>query len=327
MPHLRRQLFVLVPLLGWTALPAPAAAQDTKTGGDAISATRRDLEALKSDRNLPVDSSKVALPTIDAPPIAAPTALDPAMPLPPTAQPLPGQGPTRRSNSWLIDAMEGNSGEKTTSLQQLMLGTDGARDKTGRAISDSRSRLGLSGVEKDSVLGAGSGARRDGQTKAGDKSDLAPLKDAAPAPNPLAGYMAAWMTSRDFNLLAKPDMNGAPSLPGGGAGPTGPGPGEAFTPSPAFFSAAIGGPVDLGPAKGGGPAGVSENPYLQALTLPAPTPGPAVPPMLAPPSSPAFPAVLPPLDSPPPPMRTEVAHPELQKRDDDAKYFPQLKRF
>ena len=325
MPRLRRQLFVLVPLLGWAAAPAPAAEQDAKTGNDTISATRRDLEALKSDRNLPLDSSKVALPTIDAPTIGAPASLGPAMPLPPTAQPPPGQSPARRSNSWLIDAMGANSGEKTNSLQQLMLGEDG-RAKTGRAISDSRSRLGLTGVEKDSVLGAGNGMQRDVQTKPGEKSDFAPLKDAAPAPNPLAGYMAGWMTSRDFNLLAKPDTGGAPGWSGGGPSPAVAGSGEAFAASPAFFSA-IGGSVEVGAAKGGGPAGAPENPYLQALTLPAPAPVPAVPPVLAPPSPASFPSVLPPLDAPAPPARTEVARPELQKRDDDAKYFPQLKRF
>lgn len=328
MPRLRRQLLVLVPLLAWAAVRVQAA----EPAADAISTTRRDLEALKSDRNLPLESSKVALPTIDAPPIGAPTPLDPSLPLPPNAQPQPGQGQPRRSNSWLIDAMEGNSGDnspngagKTGSLQQLMLGEDG-RGKTGRAASDSRSRLGLSDIEKDGVLGNRSGLPRGADPKAEGKSELAPLKDAAP--NPLAGYMAGWMTSRDFNLLAKPDTGGAPGLPGGGAGPAATGPGDSFSPSPAFFSAAIGGAADLGPSRGSGPAGAPENPYLQALALPAPLP--AGPPPLALPPSPAsapFPSVLPPLDSPPPPARNELSHPDLQKRDDDAKYFPQLKRF
>jgi hypothetical protein len=62
------------------------------------------------------------------------------------------------------------------------------------------------------------------------------------------------------------------------------------------------------------------------LTLPAAPP--AAPPTVAFPPSPApFPSVLPPAGNPAPAERVELSRPELQKRDDDAKYFPQLKRF
>jgi hypothetical protein len=337
MSRLRRQFFVLVPLLAWAAAGSPvqaqAAEQETRPANDAISATRRDLEALKSDRNLPMDSSKVALPTIDAPQIAAPTTLGPGAPLPPTAQSKPGQGQPRRSNSWLIDAMEGNSGENSLNgganpkdpWQQLMLGDD-SRDKAGRANGDSGSRLGLSNVEKDGILGDRRNLSRGTSSAADGKPELAPLKDAAP--NPLAGYMAGWMTSRDFNLLAKPDTGGAPGSPEGISGSPITGATEAFSPSSAFFSAAVGGPVDFGSSRGSGPTGAPENPYLQALTQPPPSstlpPALTLPPMSAP--APVS-SVLPPLDNPAPPARLEFAHPELQKRDDDAKYFPQLKRF
>lgn len=320
---------MLVPLLAWAAVRAQAA----EPANDTISATRRDLEALKSDRNLPADSAKVALPTIDAPPIVAPATLTPTRPLPPEAQPLPGQGQPRRSNSWLIDAMEGNSGEsgrnggaaKTNSWQLLMLGEDG-RAKGGKAGGDSRSRLGLSEAEKDGILGTRAGLQRGGDAAAEGKPDPASLKDTAP--NPLAGYMAGWMTSRDFNLLARPETGGGPGWPGGAGGSGVTGPGETFSPSPAFFAAAIGGPAAVGPARAEGSAGAPENPYLQALALPASPP--AQPPLLVLPPSPGpapFPAVLSPPDRPAPPERIELPHPELQKRDDDAKYFPQLKRF
>lgn len=330
MPRRCRPLLVLVPLLGWAVVRVQAA----EPTNDTISTTRRDLESLKTDRNLPADSAKVALPTIDAPVGVTPAPLTPTGPLPPDAQLPPGPRQPRRSNSWLIDAMEGNStpgslnggASKTTDPWQLLMLGEDSRAKDGKAGSDSRSRLGLSDVEKDGILGTRSGSQRGADAAADGKADPASLKDAAP--NPLAGYMAGWMTSRDFNLLARPETGGAPGLSGGSPVSRVTAPAETFSPSSAFFSAAGGGPVEVGPARGEGPAGAPENPYLQALTLPAPSP--AQPPALVFPSSPGpapFPTVLPPMDRPTPPERGELSHPELQKRDDDAKYFPQLKRF
>lgn len=333
MPRLRRQFLLLVPLLACAAVAGRAADQEPRPANDTISATRRDLEALKTDRNLPSGSAKVALPSIDAPQIEAPLPLGPGAPLAPNAPPAPGSAQPRRSSSWLIDAMEGNAGEnglnggtrKPNSLQQLLL-DDSSRDGRARNGGEARSRLGTADLERGGLSSARGDLRRGADADA-DKPDAASLKEAAP--NPLAGYMAGWMTSRDFNLLLKPETGGTPGA-SAGSGPAAQGPGEtfSFSPSSVFSPAVVGISTDTGPARMGGPAGAPENPYLQVLTLPAPPP--AAPPTVAFPPSPApmpFPSVLPPAGNPAPAERVELSRPELQKRDDDAKYFPQLKRF
>jgi hypothetical protein len=141
-------------------------------------------------------------------------------------------------------------------------------------------------------------------------------KPAAGTANPLTTYMAAWMTPRDFELLqVRPtEPNASPvtaRMPVGrealrtGATPVGGGP--AVT--------GLGGPGLEAPA----------NPYLVDMT-PKPLIGPkgpvAVVPSVAPPAAavPANPgAVTPP--TPPAPAANRLTG------KDDAKFFPQLRRF
>jgi hypothetical protein len=137
--------------------------------------------------------------------------------------------------------------------------------------------------------------------------------------------MAGWMASDSFDLLMKSHDPDRIKLPG-----------EAWIdfnqrlalPDSADFTAAPTGP-DLGdpaPRAVPGMAEATQNPYLQNIAQPDPVhPGAGT----LPPQAPVPPPSAQTLAEPPPPPAdaTPAFLQELQKRDDDAKYFPQLKHF
>ncbi|HWA10499.1 MAG TPA: hypothetical protein VG838_13720 [Opitutaceae bacterium] len=320
------RLRILVPAIGcWLAVAAasrPARAadgDDRKTGNDVISATRGDLEALKTDRLLPSDP-KLALPSFETPALSVPTPA-PAPLLPQDASPeKAGQSGQGKSRTWLIDAMEKNFPESSTARGQ-------GQDRNGRTRTDATKSdrdLDLLGLAGDAKTGGratdpaeqGAAARQEPA-----RSSVADVKDA---PNPLQGFMAGWMTPRDFNLLLKPDApGGAPAL----AAPPGENPGQSFT-SMSVPASAPGGLLPGLDAPANPPVRAPvENPYLQPIALPPSGPamldlGPPPPPVvMRPPPSAAAPEPEPEKPAP------AFTRPELQKRDDDAKYFPQLKHF
>lgn len=298
---------------------AQAADEDEKKPvNDTITATKRDLEALKIDRILPADQ-KLSLPGMEAPSMSMPPVL-PAPTSPPDQNPSqnPRQNGTAagsdKSPTWLIDAMEKDAPH---SLDER------GRDKTGKSGADFKPEAGRFGDAAETTGPANAPSRADRRETARDEAaELSAVKDA---PNPLSGYMAAWMTGRDFNLLLKPEETGAARLPTGSMGA--PGQDLPFTGSAGFDAALPGGAVPDPASRSNGPAGAAENPYLEVIALPSP-PGllPAELNAPPPPMSPPRPASA---SLPPPPAPDQPApfQSEIRKRDDDAKYFPQLKRF
>ena len=142
-----------------------------------------------------------------------------------------------------------------------------------------------------------------------------------PVANPLAGFMAGWMTPQDFKLLQ--------SAPGAtdAAGRVARGESSFGVPS----TEEAGGANALGafgrPIPARSPVPVRENPFLQDFAPPtaqtATNRGVAVPPPPAANAPPPKVAAPPPVVSPPPPS----ALPAFVKPNDDAKYFKPLKRF
>ena len=149
------------------------------------------------------------------------------------------------------------------------------------------------------------------------QKDAGAIKTEAAKLNPLAPFMARWMTSKDYVLLAKPGMGdslppspsawGEIPLPRGTPSPT-EGGNTGRNPPPDSFSAGIqSSPITAG-----------ANPFLQ-FVLAAP-PKATTPPAVAPAPAPA--AGL--------PLEPALARPQtpaIAKPSDDAKYFKQLKRF
>jgi hypothetical protein len=117
--------------------------------------------------------------------------------------------------------------------------------------------------------------------------------------NPLSNYLAAWMTPRDLELLKARDAATNPA-------------GSAATPGRTAGAPSV------------TPATQRVNPYL-----PAPSSAPKTQLTIAP----VVPAPKPPTALSPPsktedaPAKTTGPPAERQKAQDDAKYFPQLKRF
>jgi hypothetical protein len=306
MAHLR----IILPsglLLAFLAV-APgvrAAAEEKKSGNDVITATRRDLEALKTDRTL-TSEPRPALSGLEAPAMEMPSSVPMPMPDPQQKKSSPDAG---KSANWLIDAMKKSAPRSPA---------DRNRDRMDKSEDELKSDDDLFGDAKetaDRTTASQEPARRD------DPGDSPAVKTA---PNPLTGFMAAWMTPRDFNLLLKPEETGPGAAPAGTADM----PGQAFFgPGPTGMITV---PTDVAALGGNAtrpndPAGSPTNPYLQAMTLPTlPNPGAIELTLPAPPPVTPRPTVPPPQAAPEPPA---YFRPEIQKRDDDAKYFPQLKRF
>jgi hypothetical protein len=307
MTRLRLIIFTGLLLASAAADGVRADEAEKKAVNDTITATKRDLEALKTDHILPVDQ-KLSLPGMEAPSMSMPSSL-PASPL---RQNEPGPAPTK-SATWLLDAMEKDSPRSPD---------ERSRDTTGKFGTDSKSQAGPFGDAKETARSADGTDRRE--PARGETERLSNVKDA---PNPLTSYMTGWMTPRDFNLLLKPEETGAATLPGSSLDT----PGQSlFLPGSTNFAAALpGGAVsDLAVRNGPAGPGPAENPYLQAIALPSPQGGPLPAELNAPPVQLAAPRPAP-LSLPPvsEPDKPAPYRPEMLKRDDDAKYFPQLKRF
>ncbi len=275
------------------AVPVRAAEEPAKKAvNDTITATKGDLEALKADHVMPLDP-RLTLPGMGAPELSMPSSLP--LPRPPTT--ATESAKTAKSGAWLIDAMEKKSAHSSDPRNRERA------DKSGAGLNSPAAAF---GEEKDMTV------QMDRRELVRDEAEaVAAVKDA---PNPLTGFMEAWMTPHDFNLL-KTTMETSP----------GPSPlnspdrlGQALAlPDASGFAAT----ADL--ARRAGPAGPVENPYVQAMTLPSPQsllPELKTPLPLPGPNPAGF--LPPPVQEKPAPFR-----PEVQKRDDDAKYFPQLKRF
>ncbi len=285
---------------------------EKKPVNDAITATRQGLEALKTDSTLMGGDNRLSLPSFETPSLAVPASA-PALQSPQNKL----APPSAKSASWLIDAMKKNGPLSTDAQRGGKPGKSRDDSKTGTGLAD---ELGRESDDKEDT------ALADRQLAA--RNDAPGPSTAKDAPNPLGGYMAGWMTPHDFNLLLKPEETGSgPStfsrLPSDIAGPP--------AGSGLDFATALSGATNatsLAAARPAASLGQPENPYLQIVAPPlSPSNGPAgiaaLQPLLTVP--PAPPPAQPVMETPAGAAGNNL--PEILKRDDNAKYFPQLKHF
>jgi hypothetical protein len=283
--------------------PAPGPIESAKRDYDAIKASRTSVEQQKLQ--FPAGAAPELRVTGESPPadprVTGTRGKDPAK------DPAAKRGVTA---NWLVNAMND--------------------DKT----ADARDAAGLSGeLNGREQRAAGTTARKAGETDAsarrGEKSADA-AKAATAVVNPLENYLASWMKPGDYQLLrpSKTSEPGAAALGGqrDGAGDLTDQINLAARQRPMSGRSEAGSPVAGSPGSGGAPP----NPYLadsaaasaydtaprQAAAVPASakafSPAPAVD------AATAGPVAPPPAKAPPG---------DLLKARDDARYFPQLKRF
>lgn len=219
----------------------------------------------------------------------------------------------KKSANWLLDAMtekDGRLGDRTRASQ----------DRGGRTRDDDLA---------DQLAAEPDSATQNGDKAAarGDDDTAAASQHPPGAVNPLATYMAAWMTPKDFALL-KPGMFGKET---GAAGnplaalalkaEPGRDPGGLPVAIPATSVAGSLAPGDANPV-----FSPQQNPFLADLpSVPSPSaPSPLVD--LAPLAGPPAAIATPPPLATPPLVDNRARNDVLQARDDE-KYFKQLKRF
>ena len=287
-------------------LQAQSGAGNSEQAG-GIATAQREFQALRSAEKVRGDELQLQLPDITAPDLQ-PTP--PPMARPGQERNQPGLTKTRkqRSENWLVDAMmkapedpdepkawsdEDDPAEPQDPFAELIAETLRPAPKPGS------------------------------QPEAGER-DEAREERVIDAPNPFAAYMSAWISPQHRELLL-PERQADASAGGRNLAPTG---GGSFVGGTSAHSPAA---VETGPAWPGGLSAapsnrgfaneVQPNPFLTGGVFNPPA---MLPPMLQagpkPPASPlpAIPEAARPRSEPPPP---------LAKPADDAKYFPQLKRF
>lgn len=295
-----RRAFGAVWLAGWCALVRVDAAEERAPAApskeDAISAVKRDFEAVKSAGN-PALQPKGQLPRMTAPELR--TAAPAIEPRAATREPMT----TQASPNWLLDAME----QRPTARGR-------SRETPGDFETPSANPLRRGGERESSARGSAVEFLSESQREL-----------VRGGVNPLTHYLGSWMTPQDFALLG-PRLNpGAPTPALTAGAPTGTTPAASPTGVPGTENKAWFGGVRAPPpaAYGGAPP---INPYLAALEFRPPTSGlaPATLPTMVSPSQTVLPAaatVPPPVSSPQPKI------PEFVRPLQDEKYFKQLKRF
>lgn len=301
---------VLALLAGTLAAQTPAGSEAATDAG--IAGAQREFQTIREHQTSAPGTTKLELPRISAP--AETTAPSPAPVIMPRDREtlLLEKKKAERAKNWLVDAVMHDADDATgrdadaKSKDATKLDPALAADPFAQLIAEQKQR-----------------AREDERARAGERSpaESGPGALTAPPPNPLAGYMAAWISPQDHELLLpKPENSSAAALPGLAGVDVANRPTSDRGPANDLF---VPGVDDFKPA-------ADANPYL-APPLPAP---PATAPAsgggapdLVPPAADTFHA--PPAMSGPAPVEREksVAPPGLAKPEDDAKYFPQLKRF
>lgn len=272
-----------------SAKPASAKASET-----SIDAARQQFDLLKSTRDASGET-KAGLPRLAAPEFhsVSPGAL-------PTVTKAVKPELETKSANWLVDAMEKGREQ----------GKDRDRKERGRGIDDER-REGISRRESQQ-----DSATAESERTADSKPEMAGV-------NPLAPYLAQWMTPQDYallgtgiqrtadggDLLARPNAGGTSALVGSVGG---------ISPAEIAGTALPAKPVINTPP--------AENPYLQLLNA---APEPAVSSVfptagITPAPAPPRPVYSPPAPAAPPPKPNV---PDFLKPQTDEKYFKPLKRF
>ncbi len=228
--------------------------------------------------------------------------------------------PAKPSSGWLSDGMEKARNDRERDAGKNSMGSE----------ADPRDRKDLENFRTSPSPTVRLNAMDEGsKSGANDRESLRELKPGEKVPNPLAGYMATWMSAGDYSLLQKPAaVNGSAFLT---TLPDFSNPTSAGLAAKTSTAIAGGGPGETAGFAPGSPA-APPNPYLEALSGNASPANGAVPELssrsllapvpVTPPAPPAW------LVSPAPePSRASPLVPENLKPSDDAKYFPQLKRF
>lgn len=304
--QLRRLLTGTVVVAAAGALSAQTTANESE-GTAGIAAAQREFQALRAAEKVRGEELKLQLPDITTP------NLQPAAPPSPLSGPernQPGRtkGRKQKSDNWLVDAMM-KAPEDPDEPKAWSDEDDPAepQDPFAELIAET-----LRPAPK-----AGS------QPEAGERDD-AREERVIDAPNPFAAYMSAWISPQHRELLLPARQADAPAdtrnlTPIGNGGFVGgtnvgsPATVETVSAWPGGMSTA---PSNRGFANEGQP-----NPFLTGGEFNPPAMLPPMPQAdSTPPGSPLppIPEVARPRSEPPPP---------LAKPADDAKYFPQLKRF
>lgn len=263
---------------------------------DVIAAAKRDLETIKAVRGAAAEAQRVEGPHFAVPEMQLGTG----------ASPRAGAQagiPKTKSPNWLLDAMakksDGKQGDSSKSIER----------ESENTVRDSVETLG--GDDKAKRESAADHERRDQTAGAGARA------------NPLAAYMAGWMTPQDYKLL-KPTM-----------GPTDAAMTSGVTEAAGqnLFSVGSGEPRRGADRSFDGKPGRTpdntprENPFLQALAAPVPTASRLnVPTGQAPTPTPATTKST--ASTPTsPPLTLQTVTPSFVKPQDDTKYFKPLKKF
>ena len=262
---------------------------------DAITAARRDFDAIKSAR-APAEQQRLDLPGLSQPTLHLSGDEMSAFLESQAAQRKKDQAakPAKSAN-WLVDAM--------------------MEKKPGEA-SGSKS-VSLPSADPNAELKLATDLPENADT--GKKTSVMEAKQGAALDNPLTTYMATWMTPKDFDLLkvqtAESNFN------------TGPDQALARPSDAVALEGLMRGDSSVSLGRTAGPVAEPRvNPYLVDL---GPGPADAGISLTAPGGvnfAPPTPAPLAPKNDLAP-AKTEVAPGDLLKTPADAKYFPQLKRF
>lgn len=308
---IRRQCS-LVFLAAGIALAEERKAAPVPGGETSIDAARQDFDAVKALRQ-PGGQPKGDLPRIVLPDL-------PANEREPTVwraekKTKMGELEERKKKNWLVDAMEKSADSNSH------------KQSKDRNKSEEPNPF-LLAIEENRAEGASSivPPNEPGTERKSEKTEAREPRPAAR--NPLAGFMAGWMTPQDYALLQPKGETPAakdalPTTHSGG-----------LTASAGFLGESLGaGAIDgataLTPASGGRrdfTATPKENPYLQTV-LPEPSPAvlvqPPAPTVLNPASAPRV--QTPPASIPEAPQRS--TRPDFAQPRTDDKYFKPLKRF
>ena len=263
---------------------------------DSIAAAKRDLEAIKAARGMTAPP-QTAVPSFTAPALHIESPGPQRMELP---RPAAEAAAAKKSANWLVDAMTAKTVRTTGEKSQRNAATAGEADVADAGENDPAERR----------LAAEKTERREARTH------------PESVVNPLAGFMADWMTPQDFKLLQ--------SEPGAGDASGRVARGESFrvlASGEAAGTSAVGAFGRNLPGRSAAPP--RGNPFLQdfaGATAPltanrGATTAPPAATSVPPPQSVVLPPVMP---APPPPPS---ALPAFVKPNDDAKYFKPLKRF
>ena len=280
-------------------VPLPPS-KNEETVPDVMAMAKRDLETIKAVRET-ATQPKATLPQFEKPGLPA------SMSKPPVWV-APASSPKRKVNNWLLEAMEKPELRKN-------------REATSAKTHDLARRDNLNGELARNTDGRESATGRlDGR-----EANMAGTKDQARDEknrNPLAAYMASWMTPRDYALL-QPSVAGltAAELTARGE-PSG----EFALPSLVGRSGSLSSNASFSPVE----SQVAffhtrENPFLaKSPETPVATSGVTIPlrvpvPRTAIPPAPVSPVIEMPI--------TRPIGPEFARPSTDEKYFKQLKRF